>query len=67
MTTRESLILASEAIKTIETRQNSKVSCLEEIAFRQGYINAEQLEKLAQQYGQSDYGIYLKTVLETKV
>ena len=66
MGTHESLLQASMFIETIETRQGLKVACLEEIAYRLGYIGAEELEKAAQQYGKSGYGRYLKLVLENK-
>ncbi len=66
MGTHESLLQASMFIETIENRQGLKVACLEEIAFRQGWIDDEMLEKAAKQYGKSGYGKYLKMVLENK-
>lgn len=66
MGTHESLLQASMFIETIENRQGLKVACLEEIAYRQGYIGDEQLEKAATQYGKSGYGRYLRMVLENK-
>jgi len=66
MGTHESLLQASMFIETIESRQGLKVACLEEIAFRQGYIGEEELEKAADQYGKSGYGRYLKMVLDNK-
>lgn len=66
MGTHESLLQASMFIETIENRQGLKVACLEEIAYRQGYIGDEELEKAAAQYGKSGYGKYLKMVLENK-
>ena len=66
MGTHESLLQASLFIETIENRQGLKVACLEEIAFRQGYIGEEELEKAAAQYAKSGYGKYLKMVLENK-
>ena len=66
MGTHESLLQASMFIETIENRQGLKVACLEEIAFRQGYINDEELAKAAGQYGKSSYGRYLKMILENK-
>lgn len=57
--THESLLEASTFIETIEKRQNLKVACLEEIAYRMGYINKEQLEKLAQPLLKNQYGQYL--------
>lgn len=66
MGTHESLLQASMFIETIENRQGLKVACLEEIAYRKGYINDEGLEKAAAQYGKSGYGRYLTTILENK-
>jgi len=66
MGTHESLLQASMFIETIENRQGLKVACLEEIAYRLGYIGDEELEKAAAQYGKSGYGRYLKMVLENK-
>jgi glucose-1-phosphate thymidylyltransferase len=66
MGTHESLLQASMFIETIESRQGLKVACLEEIAFRKGYIGENELEKAAHQYGKSGYGRYLKTILENK-
>jgi len=66
MGTHESLLQASLFIETIESRQGLKVACLEEIAYRQGFIGDEELEKAAHQYGKSGYGRYLKMVLDNK-
>ncbi|MDJ0036573.1 glucose-1-phosphate thymidylyltransferase RfbA [Pantoea allii] len=57
--THQSLIEASNFIATIEERQGLKVSCPEEIAFRKGFIDAEQLKKLAQPLIKNNYGKYL--------
>ncbi|WP_422698780.1 glucose-1-phosphate thymidylyltransferase RfbA [Enterococcus durans] len=57
--THESLLEASTFIETIEKRQNLKVACLEEIAYRMGYINKEQLATLAQPLKKNQYGQYL--------
>ncbi|AUJ29436.1 MAG: glucose-1-phosphate thymidylyltransferase RfbA [Liquorilactobacillus hordei] len=57
--THESLLEASSFIATIERRQNQKVACLEEIAYRMGYINKEQLAILAQPLKKNQYGQYL--------
>ncbi len=61
--TYDSLIDSSIFIKTIEDRQGLKVGCIEEIAYRMGYINAKQLKKLADGIPTS-YGVYLKEVLK---
>jgi glucose-1-phosphate thymidylyltransferase len=62
--THDSLIEASNFIQTIEHRQGLKVACPEEIAYRKGFINAEQLEKLALPLAKSGYGQYLQALLE---
>lgn len=61
--THESLLEASMFIQTIEKRQGLKVACPEEIVFRQGYINAAQLEMLAAPLRNSSYGAYLMQLL----
>jgi len=62
--THERLIEASNFIQTIEHRQGLKVCCPEEIAYRKGFINAEQLEKLAQPLAKNGYGQYLLRLLK---
>jgi glucose-1-phosphate thymidylyltransferase len=62
--TYESLLEASLFIATIERRQGQKIACPEEIAFRMGYISAEQLSEHAERLQNSTYGAYLKGVLE---
>lgn len=62
--THESLLQAATFIETIEQRQGLKVACLEEIAYRMQYINAEQLEKLAQPLCKNNYGRYLLDLLK---
>ena len=57
--THESLLQASEFVRTIEERQGLKIACIEEIAFNMGYINDEQLPRLAQPLLKSGYGNYL--------
>jgi glucose-1-phosphate thymidylyltransferase len=63
--THDSLLEAASFIQTIEKRQGLKIACPEEIAFRAGYINAEQLESLAAVLHNSGYGKYLRGVLES--
>lgn len=65
--THESLLDASQFIATIENRQGLKVSCPEEIAFRQKWIDAAQLEKLAQPLKKNGYGQYLLRLLNEMV
>lgn len=57
--THDSMMEAASFIATIQKRQNLKVACLEEIAYRMGYINKEKLVKLAQPMKKNDYGQYL--------
>lgn len=61
--TLETLMQASNYIEAIESRQGLKVACIEEIAYRRGYIDAEQVEKLAQPLLKNSYGRYLMEVL----
>lgn len=61
--THKSLMQASNFISTIEQRQGLKVACIEEIAFRNGYINAEQLHELAKPLAKNQYGKYLMNLL----
>jgi len=61
--THESLMQASKFIEVIEERQGLKIACLEEIAYRMGYIDAEQVEKLVQPLRQNSYGQYLLDML----
>jgi glucose-1-phosphate thymidylyltransferase len=65
--THESLIEASNFIQIIEHRQGLKVCCPEEIAFRRGYIDAAQLEKLAAPLAKNGYGQYLKRLLSENI
>ena len=62
--THESLLQAATFIEAIEQRQGLKVSCVEEIAWRMGYITAEQLEAHAEALKSSGYGQYLLEVLQ---
>ncbi len=65
--THESLIEASNFIQAIEHRQGLKVCCPEEIAYRRGYINAAQLEKLAAPLAKNGYGQYLQRLLSENI
>ena len=65
--THDSLLEAAQFVQTIERRQGLKVCCPEEIAYRQGFIDAAQLEKLAVPLAKSGYGKYLQDVLKDQV
>ncbi len=65
--THDSLLEAGQFIATIEKRQGLKVACPEEIAFRQNWINAEQLVSLAQPLAKNGYGQYLLGLLEERI
>ena len=58
--THESLLQAGSFVHTIQTRQGLKISCIEEIAFRMNYIDADQLMKLAEPLSKNEYGQYLQ-------
>ena len=64
--THESLLEASQFIATLENRQGLKVACPEEIAYRKRWIDANQLEKLADPLLKNGYGQYLKCILQEK-
>tara|TARA_B110000046_G_scaffold180887_1_gene212202 strand:- start:1364 stop:2245 length:882 start_codon:yes stop_codon:yes gene_type:complete len=64
--THESLIQASNFIASIEQRQGLKVSCIEEIAYRKGYITADQLAELTKPLSKNQYGQYLLKILDKK-
>jgi glucose-1-phosphate thymidylyltransferase len=62
--THDSLLEAGRFIESIEKRKGLKVACLEEIAYRMEYINAEQVKKLAQPLKKNDYGKYLLNMIK---
>ena len=62
--THESLLEAGEFIATIEKRQGLKIACIEEIAYSLGYINREQLLRLAEPFKNNGYGKYLLTLIK---
>ena len=64
--THDSLSEASTFIEVIEKRQGLKVACLEEIAYKRGWINSDQLRKLAEPMAKNDYGRYLLRLAEEK-
>jgi len=59
----EDLFAAANFVQTVETRQGYKIACLEEVAWRQGYIDTEQALRLAAEYPNS-YGTYIRTIIE---
>jgi glucose-1-phosphate thymidylyltransferase len=59
----DSLSDASEFVRVIEKRQGNKIGCIEEIAYRYGFINRDQLDKIADQLIKSGYGMYLKNIV----
>ena len=63
----DSLTEAAEYVKVVETRQGLKIACLEEISYRNGWIDRDTLLKSAEDYGKSIYGQYLKIVAENKI
>ena len=65
--THESLLEAGQFIATLEHRQGLKIACPEEIAWRYGWIDAAQLEKLAKPLAKNGYGQYLQRVLKEKI
>jgi len=62
--THESLLQASTFIETIEKRQGLKIACIEEIAFKKGYIDKKQLKYLAKNYSNNQYGEYLDKLVK---
>jgi len=63
MGTQESLLQAANFIEAVESRQGLKIACVEEVAYRMGYIDAAQVERLAQPLRQTGYGQYLLHLL----
>jgi glucose-1-phosphate thymidylyltransferase len=62
--THESLLQAANFVQAVEDRQGMMISCPEEIAYRMGYINSEQLRNLAERFRSNQYGAYLLSLLE---
>jgi glucose-1-phosphate thymidylyltransferase len=60
----DALLSSSQFVQTLEERQGLKVACIEEIAFFKGFIGAPELQRLAEQAGDCDYGAYLRRVLK---
>ena len=64
--THDALLETASFVQTIEKRQGMQVCCPEEIAYKKGWINKEELSKLADKYIKTDYGLYLKDLAENK-
>jgi glucose-1-phosphate thymidylyltransferase len=62
--THESLLEACTFIETIEKRQGLKVACIEEVAYRMGYIDADQVRELAEPMAKNGYGEYLLQIID---
>ena len=62
--THESLLSAATFVQTIQARQGLKISCIEEIAYRMGYIDADQVLRLAKPLAKNEYGVYLKRLIK---
>ena len=60
--THDSLADATAFVRAIEERQGLRIACIEEIAHRNGWIDAAQLHALAESYGKSSYGAYLRSI-----
>ena len=63
----DSLVEAATFVQMVEKRQSIKISALEEIAYRNGWISKEKLLESAEKYGKSPYGVHLKKVADNKV
>jgi glucose-1-phosphate thymidylyltransferase len=62
--THSSLLQAANFVQTVEERQGMMISCPEEIAYRMGFINKQQFQKLAENFADNEYGQYLQSVIE---
>jgi len=65
--THESLLEAAQFVETIEKRQGYKVACLEEIAFNNGWLSAEQILEIGQSMSKNDYGQYLMSLVDDQI
>ena len=63
----DSLAEAGEYVKVIENRQGLKIACLEEISYKNGWIDRAELMKSAESYGKSPYGAHLRRVADNKI
>jgi glucose-1-phosphate thymidylyltransferase len=60
------MMKAAEFVQVIEDRQGLKIGCIEEIAWRSGWINDDELQLIAQQYAKSGYGSYLLEIIKQR-
>jgi glucose-1-phosphate thymidylyltransferase len=58
------MLAASNFVEAVQTRQGLYIACLEEIAYKKGYINKERLLAIAEKLSKTDYGMYLKGLAE---
>ena len=65
--THQSLLEAGDFVRTMEERTGLKIACIEEISWKQGLINDDQLLRLAKDQGKSSYGLYLRDLLDRKI
>ena len=65
--THETLLEASQFVETLEKRQGLRIACPEEVAYRMGYIDAAQVERLAEPYKKTGYGRYLLSILQERL
>ena len=64
--THESLVDATNFVKTVEEHQHRKIACLEEIAFRNGWIDLDKMKEIYETYKKNQYGAYLKKLIDRK-
>ena len=64
--THDSLLEASSFVQAVETRQGLKVACLEEIAWRKGYITSDDVRRLAEPMAKNGYGQYLLELMDSE-
>jgi len=65
--TNESLLSASQFVETIETRQNYKIACLEEIAYNKGWLTQDRMLAIGKEFSNSNYGRYILSLLPESV